>query len=50
MPQGLIPRSLEPVSNNAVDESPCVSLVGPRQPGRTTLLKRRFGERFRQRC
>ena len=42
-----ISRSLEPVLKKAVSEFPVVFLTGPRQSGKTTLLRRLFGERFR---
>lgn len=42
-----ITRSLEPVLKRAVREFPVVVLTGPRQSGKTTLLKHLFGERFR---
>ena len=38
-----IPRSLEPVLEKAVREFPAVVLVGPRQSGKTTLLKHLYG-------
>jgi predicted AAA+ superfamily ATPase len=38
-----IPRSLEPVLAGALAEFPVVVLVGPRQSGRTTLLKQAVG-------
>ncbi|RPH61109.1 MAG: ATP-binding protein, partial [Chloroflexi bacterium] len=41
-----IPRSLEPVIQKAAGEFPAVVLVGPRQSGKTTLLKHVFGERY----
>jgi predicted AAA+ superfamily ATPase len=37
-------RSLEPVLNRAAAEFPGVVLTGPRQSGKTTLLKHLFGE------
>lgn len=42
-----IRRSLEPVLKKAVAEFPAVVLTGPRQSGKTTLLKRLFGRRYR---
>ncbi len=41
-----IPRSLEPVLQKAVGEFPAVVLVGPRQSGKTTLLKHLYGDRY----
>ena len=40
-------RSLEPILQRAVREFPAVVLTGPRQSGKTTLLKHRFGETYR---
>jgi uncharacterized protein len=42
-----IPRSLEPVLKRAVSEFPAVVVTGPRQSGKTTLLKHLFGEEYR---
>ena len=46
MPESYIPRSLESVLNQAFQEFPVVVLVGPRQSGKTTLLKHLFGTRI----
>lgn len=40
-------RSIEMHVKKAVTEFPAVALVGPRQSGKTTLLKHLFGEDFR---
>jgi predicted AAA+ superfamily ATPase len=47
MPRRYITRSLEPVLKKAVAEFPSVVLTGPRQSGKTTVLKHLFGEKFR---
>jgi predicted AAA+ superfamily ATPase len=39
-----IPRALEPVLRKAAAQFPSVVLTGPRQSGKTTLLKHVFGE------
>ena len=46
MSETYIPRSLEPVVQKAVREFPVVVLVGPRQTGKTTLLKHLYGTQF----
>ena len=46
MSETYIPRSLEPVLRKAVREFPAVALVGPRQSGKTTLLKHLFEAQY----
>lgn len=41
-----ISRSLEPILNKAVSQFPAIVLVGPRQSGKTTLLKHLYGDRY----
>ncbi|MCB1115855.1 MAG: ATP-binding protein [Chlamydiia bacterium] len=41
-----IRRTIEAVLTQAVEEFPAVVLTGPRQAGKTTLLKHLFGDRF----
>jgi predicted AAA+ superfamily ATPase len=43
MVRNYIPRSLEKVLEKAVSEFPAIVLTGPRQSGKTTLLKKKFG-------
>ncbi|MDP2755323.1 MAG: ATP-binding protein [Nitrospirota bacterium] len=47
MPARYIERTIEPVLKRAAKEFPAVVLVGPRQSGKTTLLKHLFSERYR---
>lgn len=47
MSQHYLKRSLEPVVLRAAREFPSVLLTGPRQSGKTTLLKNVFGSQYR---
>lgn len=44
--ESYIKRSLEPVIRKAAGEFPVVVLTGPRQSGKTTLLKHIFGSKY----
>jgi len=46
MAEHYIPRSLEPVLARAMAEFPAVVLIGPRQSGKTTLLKHTVGSQL----
>jgi len=45
--QKYIQRTLEPVIKRAVNEFPAIVLTGPRQSGKTTLLKHLFEQTHR---
>lgn len=47
MPTPYVERTLEPVLRRVAREFPVVVLTGPRQAGKTTLLRRCFGEAAR---
>lgn len=44
MTQTYVPRSLKPVLKKAVSQFSVVVLAGPRQSGKTTLLRHLFGD------
>lgn len=46
MSQSYITRTLEPVLKRAVEEFPALVLTGPRQSGKTTLLKHLFERQY----
>ena len=47
MADDYIPRQLDTVVKKATSEFPAVVLVGPRQSGKTTLIKEVFGDSYR---
>jgi predicted AAA+ superfamily ATPase len=47
MTSDYIPRQLDVIIKKAAGEFPSVVLVGPRQSGKTTLLRNVFGEQYR---
>jgi len=47
MPSTYFTRSIEPVLKKAASEFPAFMLTGPRQSGKTTLLKHVFGKDYR---
>lgn len=46
MAKDYIPRSLETILKNAVRQFPAIVLVGPRQSGKTTLLRHLYGNQY----